>query len=961
LLLDAVPNASVRTQPFAWGDVMADRAASTEKLNVFISYSRDDIGFADQLDATLRIGGFATTLDRHGIDAGEDWSARLGALIRDADTVAFVLTPRSAASKICAWEVEEAVRLGKRILPVLPGPLGASISPPGLAALNYILFYDEPKKPGSGFGPGLLDLVTALKTDLPWLREHTRLLQRASEWDSVERAENRLLSGADIQSAKDWAARRPKDAPAPTGLQLDFIRASENAQARRQSEERRRLEEMAAANTERQRALAEAETALRKASTEANRRARTQWLLMLTASAAVVAVVGGGIAWRSFGQTQAALARNERMLDKVMKRTSNLVAIGTSVDQYGAPVKLGRALLDEARGVIDDISEIEPTSRQLPVRRTEMLLGFADSYAKLGRPADQLKAAVEARDIMQEAAAAKPDDLSLWHSLANSWLRVGDGHSAQRELVAALGAYDAAIAIRERHLGGVESSDFEWLSALESAHQSRAVALNRRDNPQNAKAALDRAVAVVDRLEAVGADPHLVAQRRVAALIQLANIERSMGARQLALPLVDKALQVTQRIRRERFDDASWQRREASLYVVRCDVLRDLKNFDSAMASCESALKLRSGLSANDPEHASIAAEFAYASIKVGELLSRQRELSKAEAAFRSAAEIYESQLRARPDNFSAARQLFDALDGLGDLHERLQQWEPMRQTYDRKLQLALRIQEKDPANRDTQRLVATARLSMGDAYSSLGRSEEAEKEFRTALEIRRQLAKETSNFSDLRQLAGALESLGETLVKRDALPEAREVFGEALTIRSTFAEAPEADNRARQQLTTLQEQLAILNLKLGQPQAALELLQPAVEARRHQNAGPNTNEIYQRDLASVLETLGRARMALADPPAALAASSESLPIRRRLLEADPASAQKTVNLAAALHLQGRAHRAIGNCAEARAALTSARDYLDNAISRNASNPGWSHQRTEILSDLAVVEKQCPS
>jgi hypothetical protein len=37
------------------------------KLAVFISYSRDDLGFADQLDAALKLTNFDPTLDRHGI------------------------------------------------------------------------------------------------------------------------------------------------------------------------------------------------------------------------------------------------------------------------------------------------------------------------------------------------------------------------------------------------------------------------------------------------------------------------------------------------------------------------------------------------------------------------------------------------------------------------------------------------------------------------------------------------------------------------------------------------------------------------------------------------------------------------------------------------------------------------------------------------------------------------------
>ena len=58
----------------------------------------------------------------------------------------------------------------------------------------------------------------------------------------------------DIATAK---ARRPKNAPEPTALQLDFVEASEAEQARQESAEAQRLKEMAEAQDERARALAE--------------------------------------------------------------------------------------------------------------------------------------------------------------------------------------------------------------------------------------------------------------------------------------------------------------------------------------------------------------------------------------------------------------------------------------------------------------------------------------------------------------------------------------------------------------------------------------------------------------------------------------------------------------------------------------------------------------------------------
>ena len=88
------------------------------KLRVFISYSRDDLDFADQLTAALDFSGFECFIDREGISGGEDWKRSLGGLISEADTVVFVLTPNSARSPICDWEVEEATRrLRNRVPP----------------------------------------------------------------------------------------------------------------------------------------------------------------------------------------------------------------------------------------------------------------------------------------------------------------------------------------------------------------------------------------------------------------------------------------------------------------------------------------------------------------------------------------------------------------------------------------------------------------------------------------------------------------------------------------------------------------------------------------------------------------------------------------------------------------------------------------------------------------------------
>ena len=312
---------------------MTDGRAAGErgdKLRIFISYSRDDMEFADQLEATLRLAGYLPTIDRE-ISGGEEWERRLSELIGDSDTVVVVLSPSWVNSPSCAWEAREAQRLGKRIIPVACKPLGASDQPPAmLAALNYIFFYKEPRKSGTGFAPGLMDLVNALNTDLDWLREHTRYLRRATEWEAGGRAVNRLLSGPDVTDAKAWLDKRPKDAPEPTALHRDFILASEHEAISRASAERQRLEQMTAAVQAADAALKEKQTAQAREA-EASKRVvrRTMIGLAVALVLAAAATMAGVFAIQqkqdadrqrdvALAQTQKAEAAENRLLEEYL-------------------------------------------------------------------------------------------------------------------------------------------------------------------------------------------------------------------------------------------------------------------------------------------------------------------------------------------------------------------------------------------------------------------------------------------------------------------------------------------------------------------------------------------------------------------------------------------------------------------------------------------------------------------
>ncbi len=332
---------------------MRAEGQSQRKLKAFISYSRDDLDFADQLDAVLDGSGFEAIIDRHGISAADDWRQRLGELIRDADSIVFVLSPSSASSDICRWEVEEATRLAKRIVPVVNRPLSGVAPPRQLTDLNYIHFYTEPKVPQSGFGTGLLKLIDALNEDPVWIREHTRLLALAHQWSEAGRPAGRLLSGEDIAAANAWLNAPRRSKTAPTALHVEYIQASEATAKVRLSETKRQLEE-------REGLVRQAEAALQQAAVA--QRWRTQMRNVLLAVMSLATVVAGLLGYMANEQRN----RSDQFRKDAQLTQSKFLANVATVDfdKEGSLTPTAAALY--ALEALPDTKATEPERRDRP-------------------------------------------------------------------------------------------------------------------------------------------------------------------------------------------------------------------------------------------------------------------------------------------------------------------------------------------------------------------------------------------------------------------------------------------------------------------------------------------------------------------------------------------------------------------------------------------------------------------
>lgn len=200
--------------------------------DLFLSYARaDGREFVARLAAALEARGKDPWVDLDDIPPASTWHDDLRSGIAASDSFCFVITPASVASEHCRLELEHAVALGKRIVPVLLLPVADASVPGPVAERNWVpqtgRFTDD-------FDTALDLLVEAVETDLDWVREHTRWGQRAADWEARGADRSVLARGADLDQAEAFLSGAAGREPAPTELQGRYVLASRRAATGRQ-------------------------------------------------------------------------------------------------------------------------------------------------------------------------------------------------------------------------------------------------------------------------------------------------------------------------------------------------------------------------------------------------------------------------------------------------------------------------------------------------------------------------------------------------------------------------------------------------------------------------------------------------------------------------------------------------------------------------------------------------------
>ncbi|WP_020528397.1 TIR domain-containing protein [Flexithrix dorotheae] len=205
--------------------------------DVFISYGRrHSKGFATKLHNALVKENFNVWFDQNDIPLGVDFQEQINDGISKAHNFVFIISPHSIRSEYCLREIELAVKLNKRIIPLLHvDPVNEMENiHPAIAKINWVYIREEADenlehsrwKQIDDFYASFQGLIQLIGNHAEYVEKHTRLLSKALEWDKNKRDTKFLLVGKERQEAEKWLAREFKKGQPPcipTDLHCEYI------------------------------------------------------------------------------------------------------------------------------------------------------------------------------------------------------------------------------------------------------------------------------------------------------------------------------------------------------------------------------------------------------------------------------------------------------------------------------------------------------------------------------------------------------------------------------------------------------------------------------------------------------------------------------------------------------------------------------------------------------------------
>lgn len=674
-----------------------DRGQAAAETKVFISYSRKNIAFAGRLEAALKAHGFEPLIDRTEIYAFEDWWKRIQALIAQAHTVIFVLSPDSVASEVCTKEIAYAASLNKRFAPIVVQRVDDKQVPEALARLNFIFFDDEAR-----FNEGVERLCDALATDIDWIRKHTKYGEAARHWTAAGRPGGLLLRPPSLEEAEHWIASRPAGAPRPTEETQTFVTESRRGATRRRN--------------------------------------------ILTgglAAGLVLALVLAGLAYWQRGVALSAQARAEHTLTLATGTATGLV---TDLAQkfrnaVGVPATIVKDMLDRARNLQDQLLGSGESAPALRKSQAEALMEVSRTLLVLGETEAAVNTGIQARDVLLALAKLQPNDADVQTKLSWANSRIGDALVEQHKLTEAVEAYETSLHIDGR-LVKADPTNADLLQGLAVDYQRIGNVRRDQSNWAEALKAFRASLEIFERLAKIDPandrkqrDLSVAYQKIGDVLVEQSNLPEALNSYRDALAIDERLTKIDP-------NNAQWRRDHEVMLGKIGDVLFKQGNLAEALKSFRTELALAEQLAKSDPGNKTWQRDLAVAYSEIGDVLSAQRHEGEALTSYRAAMAIEEALAKSDPANAVWRNDLSATYQRIGDVLQGQGNFADALAAYRMHVEIEQQLAQAHPDNVTLQENLAAAYCRIAPAQGFGGDLPAALGSLQSGLAIRERLAR---------------------------------------------------------------------------------------------------------------------------------------------------------------------------------------------------------------------------
>jgi tetratricopeptide (TPR) repeat protein len=649
-------------------------------LNVFVSYSRKDEQFARRTVAALENRGIKAKIDTRDLPNLAEWRRELLHFIRSADAVVFIVSRNSIDSPLCQWEVSQVAVLNKRLAPVVLERVDDDrIIPETIASINY-LFFDPP----NDFEVQADKLAEGLRTDIQWVKEHTRIGEAARRWADRNRPSALLLRGAELEEAEEWAASRPHAAPEPTVLHHELIAASRRSAMRRQ-----RI-----------------------------------WVCGSVAVAVLAITLAGAAMWQrkvaidaerlATAQKKTAEANFKVALDAANK---NIAIVPGGLQSGKINLDLARTLLDTSNSTLGNLAE-ENDNLEIAEARMRLYDTFSETYLTIGDVHKALQSAELGQRIAAHLTEIDPKK-TRQRDLANSYARIGDARAGGGDLVGALKEFRNSLEIL-RHLKPRKRAGEELLADVWRTHERIGDILQAQNALPEAQEHYEAMLAVAREGRQRSPSSNKWQLCESITREDIGDVLRARGDLDGALHHFVIMEEVAQELVARDPSVNRWQwtlslghERVGDIYLKKGDPLQALNKY-------RKFLEIVERLATIDPSHSLWQRGLAIAHERIGDALITHRDDRAALAEYETDRDIARRLAGKDPGNSAFKRDLAIANRKIGDALYAQGAYGVAREHYATYQAMAKELVASDPSNADWEMDLATSYQRLGDVLLAL-------------------------------------------------------------------------------------------------------------------------------------------------------------------------------------------------------------------------------------------------